>query len=330
MLRALTSRWRPGAMPLCSFRALQSEARAKTWEVHALKTARSYSLPKLDSVLARQTMFVKTPFVNELAQHVRHITLNYDNNADHQRVFIFSSGAIIAWGLRPNVLRALFSLLRAVESDPISQRLAEQEHEILLYTLDGGQRSFLRKGLIHLADQDLPTTQHEHDYLAFHSSEDAQVGDRSLEQFAVSHAVALSIELGILETELATFAQKIEWITNDIKEGRELRISRSTVLQLYGELLSLRHNLNRSTELSDFYWDREELEVLFDSACRFLDIEARRRLCNERVSYHSELAELLRITLSERHSTLLEWGIIGLITVEVAFELMHYAERWLA
>ena len=85
------------------------------------------------------------------------MTLNYDNNADHQRVFIFSSGAIIAWGLRPNVLRALFSLLRAVESDPISQRLAEQEHEILLYTLDGGQRSFLRKGLIHLADQDLPT-----------------------------------------------------------------------------------------------------------------------------------------------------------------------------
>jgi len=38
---------------------------------------------------------------------------------------------------------------------------------------------------------------------------------------------------------------------------------------------------------------------------------------NEKLNHCSELAELLRSHLSERHSNRLEWGIITLVAMEV-------------
>ena len=38
---------------------------------------------------------------------------------------------------------------------------------------------------------------------------------------------------------------------------------------------------------------------------------------NEKLNHCTELAELLRTHLSEKHSLRLEWGIIGLIAIEV-------------
>jgi len=38
---------------------------------------------------------------------------------------------------------------------------------------------------------------------------------------------------------------------------------------------------------------------------------------NEKLNHCSEMVELLRTHLSEKHSFRLEWGIIALITVEV-------------
>lgn len=48
---------------------------------------------------------------------------------------------------------------------------------------------------------------------------------------------------------------------------------------------------------SDFYWDRPDLEALYDSTCKFLDVNHRKTLTNERLTYCSDLAELLRITM---------------------------------
>lgn len=47
-----------------------------------------------------------------------------------------------------------------------------------------------------------------------------------LEQFAFSHALATSVELGILESNLIDYASKVEWIPASIRDGRKLSISR--------------------------------------------------------------------------------------------------------
>ena len=46
--------------------------------------------------------------------------------------------------------------------------------------------------------------------------------------------------------------------------------------------LFLRHRINLSSDFlitPDFYWDRENLEELYDKTCRFLSITRRVKVC---------------------------------------------------
>lgn len=49
---------------------------------------------------------------------------------------------------------------------------------------------------------------------------------------------------------------------------------------------------------------------------------------NEKLNHCVELIELISTYLTEKHNTRLEWMIIILIMVEVAFETVHYIERF--
>ena len=50
-----------------------------------------------------------------------------------------------------------------------------------------------------------------------------------------------------------------------------------------GKLFALRHRINLSSDLliaSDFYWDRDNLEALYQNMCHFYNIERRTRVRN--------------------------------------------------
>lgn len=47
---------------------------------------------------------------------------------------------------------------------------------------------------------------------------------------------------------------------------------------------------------------------------------------NEKLNHCCELVELLSRQLTDAHHTRLEWMIIALITVEVAFEVVHMVQ----
>jgi len=107
-------------------------------------------------------------------------------------------------------------------------------------------------------------------------------------------------------------------------------MSQSEVLRKTGELFALRHLINLRSDLldtPDFYWDREHLEPLYLRVIGHLSIQRRTRVMNERLSHCLELVELLSAKLSDRHHVRLEWMIIVLIMVEVAFEFLHYSDR---
>ncbi|XP_066471793.1 required for meiotic nuclear division protein 1 homolog isoform X3 [Tiliqua scincoides] len=84
------------------------------------------------------------------------------------------------------------------------------------------------------------------------------------------------------------------------------------------------HRINLSSDLlitPDFYWDREHLEQLYDKMCQFLSINRRVKVVNEKLQHCTELTDLMRNHLSEKHALRLEWMIVILITIEVMFEL---------
>lgn len=51
---------------------------------------------------------------------------------------------------------------------------------------------------------------------------------------------------------------------------------------------------------------------------------------NEKLNHCIELADLVSSNLNDTHHVRLEWMIIVLIMVEVAFEVLHYADRFYA
>lgn len=70
-------------------------------------------------------------------------------------------------------------------------------------------------------------------------------------------------------------------IVQDLKHVGAIKLSRSDVLKKQGELFSLRHLINLSSDLldtPDFYWDRENLETLYHKTCNHLNIAKRTRV----------------------------------------------------
>lgn len=102
-----------------------------------------------------------------------------------------------------------------------------------------------------------------------------------LEKYTFSNAMALSVKLGIWEATLEKYIDSIEFVTEDLKLGRVIKMSREEVLRKHGELFALRHLINLSSDLldtPDFYWDREQLELLYSQLCNYYSIPRRTRV----------------------------------------------------
>ncbi len=143
--------------------------------------------------------------------------------------------------------------------------------------------------------------------------------------------MAASVKLGALEASLDRVVDSIEHVSEDLKRGMRVKLTRAEVLQKTGELFVLRHVLNLSSNLldtPDFYWDREDLERLYASTCAHLTLGKRTRVLNEKLSHCCELMDLVTNHLNDEHHVRLEWFIIILILIEVIFELLHFMERY--
>lgn len=146
-------------------------------------------------------------------------------------------------------------------------------------------------------------------------------------KLAFSNGMAASVKLATVESALDKHIEQFRPIPRDIAAGRRLHVGRSQVLCMIGELLKIRADLNLHSELMDtpeIYWSEMELEALYVSMTRVMDVKQRVQVLNKKLDYANELASVLRSHLSEQHNLKLEWMIIILITVEVLFETLHW------
>lgn len=102
-----------------------------------------------------------------------------------------------------------------------------------------------------------------------------------LDKYTFSNAIALSVKLGVWEASLDRYVDSIAFVTEDLKTGRRINMSREEVLRKQGELFALRHMINLSSDLldtPDFYWERDDLENLFQQTCGYFSISKRTRV----------------------------------------------------
>ncbi|BFZ04735.1 hypothetical protein BsWGS_07773 [Bradybaena similaris] len=291
---------------------LSEEGRALQMDnVVAYAVAEEIDISSLGVDIVKQGLYTigKLPSDVTTALHVR---AKYTVQHKTKEIFIFQDGSVIFWCV-PEIERAAFlKLIGKFSQGPYATSLVLYEKEEIGFTYARGNTT-LTGDVIQLKDGDGDSQQ------------------TLLEMYAFSNALAQSVKLAMWETSFNNFVEVIENVTEDLRLGRKISMSREQVLKKTGELFSLRHRINLSSDLldtPDFYWDREALEPLYVSLCNYLSISRRTKVMNQKLNHCCELTDLLITQLNNAHHVRLEVMIIILILVEVMFEIIHMIERY--
>jgi uncharacterized Rmd1/YagE family protein len=305
---------------------------AETYDIAAaskLVKAQGYELDPFQTGLYPQVIHLQT---SDKPSEVK--------DYQHGDIFIFPSGTVVTWNVREReALRLVNQILPAAAE---GSHLSMLETEDLEYLEDPSQETSTILGdTIVLGTKASPEPHDHKDSLPSElSTTTTSEVDTILAKIAFSSGLARSTKLAVLETLLATYqssTRSIPTLLSSRSPTSSLRkpFTRSFILRKTGELLSIRAQLNRYSELTDsmpdIFWDsRHELGLgeYYDQVGRALDVGVRIKVLNEKIGFAQEIASVLREQLSEKHGLRLEWAIIALIAVEVGMEgWRHWAER---
>lgn len=307
----------------------------ETKDVAAYCAAETYNIHIACRLLEKQG-YKADPFNTGLFPQVLHIQTHAnvlsgrDAGVGEGDIFVFPSGSIVTWNVP---VRVANHLVRTILPEAAGNgHLDKVELEDLQYLEDSSRESSTIVGdTIILGTH---TSQSHNTDLRPVSSDSTSISqkhdaDTVLAKIAFSCALARSAKLAVLENSLMSYFDSTRSIPSTLSTGHKLRFTRAFILRKTGELLSIRAQLNLYSELTDslpdLFWDSPYelgLESYYEMVGRALDVGVRIKVLNEKMDYASEIAAVLRERLSEKHSTGLEWLIIGLISVEVWFALM--------
>lgn len=285
-----------------------------TWHVTAYATAEEYDLDKLKEGLIKQNLYKPLDSFNETltkgGADVIYAMANYQVSTDIRQIYFFREGSVVFWNIPELECISVLDFLKHYQIGSYNRTLILEEKEILSYSYSSSSKKSCLDGSNFTISMD----------------SDRSELDMQLDEFTLSNAMSLSVKLAIWEASLNQYIDSIEYVVEDLKSGKALRISRKEVTCKTGELFSLRHSINLSSDLldvPDFYWENDRLETLYLQLCNYFSISRRTRVMNEKLNHCMELVELLTSHLSDRHHVRLEWMIIVLIMIEVVIEIIH-------
>ncbi|XP_029642750.2 required for meiotic nuclear division protein 1 homolog [Octopus sinensis] len=278
-------------------------------DVVAYAISEDIRLEELSKAFVKQALYEVVALPIDVTDGL-HLKAIYKIDDKEREIFLFREGAIVFWNMSVTERNEVLHFIEKYSASPYASSLYLTENECLKYDYSADRRTCLEKDVIHI-----------------------NVADQfdSLVKYAFSNALSLSVKLAIWEDSLVRFVDTIEPVIEDVRLGKRIRVSRDQILRMTGELFTLRHLINLSSDLldtPDFYWDRENLEPLYQKMSNYLSINRRTKVINEKLKHCCELTELLSSHLNDKHHTRLEWMIIILILVEVMFECIHYAEKY--
>lgn len=242
------------------------------FNVFAYATAEEYDLEKLHTAITKQDLYVTRKFFTNSDSDVLHVRGKYEIFAEPRDIFFFREGSVVLWNCTELETSNVIQYLRQFEVDSYDLEDVTNENEIMNYTYaNEGQAGAIKNGDFFIQKSD----------------------DADLEKYTFSNAMTSSVKLGIWEAMLDKYIDSIAFVTEDLKEGRKIKMTRAEALRKTGELFALKHLINLSSDLMDtpdFYWDRENLEQLFVNTCSYFSVQRRKR-----VSFINDVCGFLRI-----------------------------------
>lgn len=296
-----------------SIRANPKPTRSEIQPISTLATSERYLLTRLRTRLP--------PTARPL--HDAYWVPRWSSEGREGEVFIFSNGSFVCWGLAEEDARRFRRDVLTPARAEVGP-LVEPETEELEFATDPSEKTRLQGDLIILGGGPEPTDpENLPDSLPLAVFPQETV----LARYAFSQALSRSTALSALETSLEDYLSSMSSLPLALEKTGKPGMGRRALVKKLGELLRFRQglNLNREnfSETPDFYWDQPVLEGYFNSLSAALEVKARTRAVNDKITYAAEVQSVLRQLLHETSSARMELVIIALIAVEVVIVLIR-------
>lgn len=146
-------------------------------------------------------------------------------------------------------------------------------------------------------------------------------------KLSISHALAQSVKLNILERSISILIEQTTPIQRELALTGSVSLSKKEISKQIGKMFNERYSINLHSDILDvpeFFWRRPSYEPLYIMAAEFQDIQVRQNILNHRLDVVHELYSILSNERNYIHSTRLEMIIIVLITIEVIIGLSNH------
>lgn len=142
---------------------------------------------------------------------------------------------------------------------------------------------------------------------------------------ALSHAFAQSTKLAFFEESAEAMISQNLSIPKKLARTGKIPLRRKALARLRGVLFDTSCDITLNFNLLDkpnFFWDHPHLDVYYCTLSKYLEMDARTALLNQKLSMIHELLEMLAEEQKHKQSSALEWVIITLIAVEIILYIL--------
>ncbi|KAI5121802.1 hypothetical protein M0805_009794 [Coniferiporia weirii] len=216
----------------------------------------------------------------------------------HAEIFMFGYGTVVIWGMTEAEEKRFLSSIKRFEEEKLASD--EVEMEDLNYYYANYSRIF----------NDVITL---------------RKGSGFMTKLSLSHALAQSVKISLFEELIASTIEQTKDIPEIISETGKVGMPHKEIMQQIGELFLLRININLVGSVLDspeVFWSYPDLQPLYTAARSYLEIPQRINLLNTRVEVLQDMLQLLKESVSSRHSERLEQIVIALIVIEIVLGII--------
>lgn len=205
--------------------------------------------------------------------------------------WLFDYGVLVTWNLGYDQRMSLLEGLIPIVVDPVEVAIEKYQYDIA----DNGV-FLVRDDVLFLPD------------------------DEPLTRLALSHAFAQESKLEYFEVLARDVIQDNMFVSKELAKTGKVPLSRRELSKLRGMLFDTSTDITWQFNLLDtpeFFWSYPELEGLYNTLSKYLDIGARLAILNTKLATIHEMLDMLAEEQRHKHSAFLEWIIIWLIAVDI-------------
>ncbi len=250
-------------------------------------------------ILGLTSFFKKKGYLTKTTKDMLHVS-NVKRPGD---LFFFNHGCFVSWGFKKSFEDKILEFVRPFAHQPMQH--IETDHFLYYYN----------------QVTSIDTQEHFHADIISLNTEEPDI------KLAMSYGLAQSIKLEAFEETIQDAIRKNNYLPEEIAKNGAISLNRSAIFRRIGEIFIVRSSINLNIEYLDapeFFWRKPNLEPFYIMVKKFLDIQSRVIVLNQKLDMLQELLDILNSQVQHRHSSLLESIIILLIVVEIIISLFQF------